>query len=160
MRITPLIGSLLALATASLAACVSGSGEQPPMPKLAEDRSQPALALFEHVLTGHFAALGANAPTTCAALSPEPLTDRQEQALITRFVRLAPAARCVAQQGQVADSITGATATLIQVYGFACASEVQCAGWVARSGAPATRYAMRFDDGSWRFVSDLRIIAE
>ena len=55
------------------------------MPKLAEDAEQPALALFEHVLTGHFAAFGANPPTTCVLLRPDPLSAEQEEALITRF---------------------------------------------------------------------------
>ncbi len=38
----------------------------PPLPALAQDQSQPVLALFEHVLTGYFAAAGAEAPTTRA----------------------------------------------------------------------------------------------
>ena len=156
-----MLRSLLPLVpTLVLAACVSSTGEAPPLPKLAEDPEQPVLALFEHVLTGHFAAFGANAPTTCAALSPRPLTPEQEEALIVRFARLAPAARCVARGSEVADAITDAPAALVQVYDFACRGETQCTGWVARPGAPATRYAMRFADGAWRFDADPRIIAE
>jgi hypothetical protein len=153
-RIVPLAAPM------ALAACISGSGEAPPLSPLAEDRAQPVLALFEHVLTGHFAAFGANAPTTCAALSPAPLSAEQEEALIVRFVRLAPAGRCVARGSEAVDAITEAPAVLVQVYDFACRGETQCTGWVARPGAPATRYAMRFEGGAWRFDADPRIIAE
>jgi hypothetical protein len=147
-------------ATMALAACISGSGEAPPLTPLAEDRAQPVLALFEHVLTGHFAAFGANTPTTCAALSPRPLSAEQEEALIVRFVRLAPAGRCVASGSEAVDSMTDAPAALVQVYDFACRADTQCTGWVSRPGAPATRYAMRFEAGAWRFDADPRIIAE
>ena len=57
----------------SLGACASGSGAPPPPAPLAEDREQPVLALFEHVLTGFFAGAGPDAPTTCARFSPTPL---------------------------------------------------------------------------------------
>ena len=139
------LASIAALG-AALSACISGGAR--PLPKLAEDPEQPELALLEHVLTGHFAAAGANGPTTCAALAPVPLTAAQEGALLDRFVRLAPAARC------------GEGDAVVRVYDFACASETLCSGWAARPGVPATRYAMRFADGAWRFDGDLRIIAE
>ena len=150
----------LVIATSSLAACVSGGGEPPPLPTLAEDPEQPALALFEHVLTGHFAAFGANPPTTCAVLRPGPLSAEQEEALITRFVRLAPASRCVAAGEGWRDGITQEPAQVIQLYDFACREPEQCTGWVAAPGSPAKRYAMRFSDGRWQFTSDPRIIAE
>src|SRR5688500_14408415 len=91
----------------TLSACISGGGAPPPLPALAEDQEQPALALLEHVLTGHFAAFGANPPTTCAVLRPGPLSAEQEEALIGRFVRLAPAARCMASGSAPVDGITG-----------------------------------------------------
>lgn len=150
----------MALATSALAACVSGGGAPPPLPKLAEDAEQPALALFEHVLTGHFAAFGANPPTTCVLLRPDPLSAEQEEALITRFVRLAPASRCVAAGDTWRDAITDEPAQVIQLYEFACRTPEQCTGWVAAPGSPAKRYAMRFSDGRWQFTSDSRIIAE
>ncbi|KRA83157.1 hypothetical protein [Altererythrobacter sp. Root672] len=131
-------------AVAPLAACVSAAG---PLPKLSGDIEQPELALFEHVLTGHFAG-ASGGPRTCAALLPKPLTAKQEKALVERFVRLAPASQCGEGEG------------VVQVYEFACASEGVCSGWVARPGAPATRYTMRFDGGSWRFDGDLRVIAK
>ena len=151
----------IALGVALMAgACASGGGE-PPMPApLAGDREQPVLALFEHVLTGYFAGAGASVPTTCARLSPTPLTAEQEIALIARLVRLAPAERCVAQDQGLVDAITGAAAQVVQIYEFACQGEGLCSGWVAVPGAPATRYAMRFEGGAWRFDSDRRIIAE
>ena len=144
----------------TLGACASGGGEPPPPAPLAGDREQPVLALFEHVLTGYFAGAGAGGPTTCARLSPGPLSAAQEQALIVRFVRLAPADRCqTGAQGPV-DAITGDPAQVVQVYQFACQSAELCSAWVAVPGAPATRYAMRFEGGVWRFDSDRRVIAE
>jgi hypothetical protein len=147
-------------AVLSLGACASGGGQPPPPPPLAGDREQPVLALFEHVLTGYFAGAGAGGPTTCARFSPEALTAEQETALITRFVRLAPAERCVSAAQGLADAITGDPAQVVQVYQFACQGPELCSGWVAVPGAPATRYAMRFEGGAWRFDSDRRIVAE
>lgn len=144
----------------ALGACASGGGEPPPLAPLAGDREQPVLALFEHVLTGYFAGAGASGATTCATLSPTPLTAEQETALIARFVRLAPAERCASGGQGTVDAITGEAAQLVQVYEFACQNPELCSGWVAAPGAPATRYAMRFEGGAWRFDSDRRIIAE
>lgn len=147
-------------AALALGACASGGGSPPPIPPLSEDPDQPALALFEHVLTGYFAGAGVSGPTVCPVLSPQALTAEQEQALIVRFVRLAPAERCNSgAQGSV-DGITGGPATLVQVYDFACRSPDLCSGWVQAPGAPATRYAMRFERGAWRFDSDRRLLAE
>jgi hypothetical protein len=144
----------------TLSACVSGGGAPPDLPPLAEDQEQPALALFEHVLTGHFAAFGANPPTTCALLRPGPLSAAQEEALIIRFVRLAPASRCVATAGGWRDKITEGPALVVEVYDFACASPTQCAGWATAPGSPAKHYAMRFERGAWRFTADPRLLAE
>ena len=157
MRRDAVIGLAIALG-----ACVSGGGGPPAPAPLAEDQAQPVLALFEHVLTGYFAGAGAGAggPTTCARLSPTPLTAEQETALIARFVRLAPAERCIAAGQGTVDAITGAPAHLVEVYQFACQGAGPCSGWVAVPGAPATRYTMRFEGGAWRFDSDRRIIAE
>lgn len=150
----------MALATSALAACVSGGGAPPPLPKLAEDPEQPALALFEHALTGYFAAFGANPPTTCALLRPGPLSAEQEEALISRFVRLAPASRCVAAGDAWRDAITDEPAQVLQLYDFACRTPQQCTGWIAAPGSPAKRYAMRFEGGVWQFTGDPRVIAE
>ena len=154
MRRTTITGLAL-----GLSACVSGGGEPPPLPPLAEDQSQPVLALFEHVLTGHFAAFGANPPTTCASLRPGPLSAEQEEALIIRFVRLAPASRCTAAGEIWRDAITDEPAQVVEVYGFACTTATRCTGWAGAPGRPATRYAMRFEDGAWHFAADLRMIA-
>jgi hypothetical protein len=112
------------------------------------------------VLTGYFAAAGASGPTACAVLRPTALTAAQDKELIERFVRLAPAARCATGAQGPVDAITGGPAQVVQVYDFACASADVCAGWVQLPGAPATRYAMRFEGGAWRFDGDRRIIAE
>jgi hypothetical protein len=143
----------------ALAACVSGAGEPPPLPPLAEDREQPVLALYELVLTAHFAAFGANPPTTCAALRPGPLGAGQEQALIVRFVRLAPSGRCRAQGAGQVDAITGGPAGVVEVYDFACRDAAHCTGWVTAPGRPATRYAMRYEGGLWHLSADPRLIA-
>lgn len=144
----------------ALGACASGGRPLPPLAPLAADREQPVLALFEHVLTSYFAGAGASGPTTCARFSPTPLTAAQETALIVRFVRLAPSERCISASQGVADAITGDPAQAVEVYAFACQSAALCSAWVAMPGAPATRYAMRFEGGAWRFDSDRRIIAE
>ena len=144
----------------ALGACASGGGEPPPPVPLAGDREQPVLALFEHVLTWHFAGAGASGPTTCARFSPETLSAQQERALIVRFVRLAPAERCVSAAQGTVDAITGEPAQVVQVYQFTCENPELCSGWVALPGAPASRYAMRFEGSAWRFDSDRRIIAE
>lgn len=144
----------------ALGACVSGGGAPPPLAPLAEDQEQPALALFEHVLTGHFAAFGANPPTTCAMLRSAPLSAAQEEALIVRFVRLAPASRCVEAWGGWQDAITDEPAQVVEVYDFACPAPDRCTGWVAAPGSPAKRYALRFEGGAWRFTADPRLIAE
>lgn len=153
MRIEIIIGLSLALG-----ACISGGGAQPPAP-LAQDRAQPVLALFEHVLTGYFAEFGTNAPTTCAALRPSPLSAEQEEALMVRFVRLAPASRCVAGASGTVDAITGEPASVVEVYAFTCTSPELCSGWATSSSSEATRYVMRFEGGAWRFTADLRRIA-
>jgi len=147
-------------AALGVAACVYDGGGPPPMSPLAHDRSQPALALFEHVLTDYFARVGANTPTVCASLVPRPLTAEQEQALIARFDRLAPADRCQAAAGGWRDAITGEAAEVVQLYDFACGSETSCTGWVRAPGKPATRYTLRFADGAWHFDGDPRILAE
>src|SRR5690606_9417293 len=149
----------LVIATSSLAACVSGGGIPPAPAPLAQNADEPALALLEYVLTGHFAAFGANPPTTCAVLRPGPLSAQQEEALITRFVRLAPASRCVAEGESWRDAITGAPAQVVQLYDFSCRTSEQCSGWVAAAGTPV-RYAMRFEDDAWRMIRDPRALAD
>lgn len=144
----------------ALGACAAGGGAPPPLAPLVQDQEQPVLALFEHVLTGYFAGAGASGRTTCARLSPTPLNAEQERALVARFVRLAPAERCVSAGERVVDAITGEAAQVVQVYEFACQAPGLCSGWVQVPGAPATRYAMRFEGGTWRFDSDRRILAE
>ena len=126
----------------ALGACVSGGGETKPLAPLAEDADQPLLALFEHVLTNHFATFGPDTPTTCAVLRTGPLDAEQEDALIARFVRLA-----------------GQPAQVVEVYDFACRAPLQCTGWVVAPQRPATRDAMRYEDGAWGFGADWRLVA-
>lgn len=159
MRLTRIA---VAVATGALAACVAESGQKPrlpPLAPLAQDQGEPVLALFEHVLTGYFAGAGPDAPTTCAALRPGSLGAQQEQALIARFVRLAPAARCRASLDGTVDAITGGPAVVVEVRDFAC-GQAACAGTVAVPDRPEVRYALRFEGGAWRFDGDAGIVAE
>lgn len=155
---------LFAIASvALLAACAPATtpADPPTVPvPLAHDRAQPVLALFEHVLGDWFAAGSTSLPTTCATLRPVPLSAEQEEALILRFVRLAPASRCRVQATATTDSITNQPAAVVQVYDFTCADADHCTGWAMQPGKPAVRYALRYETGGWRFTSDRRIIAE
>jgi hypothetical protein len=127
-------------------------GTEPP--PLVRNAQQPALALLEHVLTGHFAEVGAASPTTCATLAPKPLTAEEEEALIVRLVRLAPGDRCVERDGATIDAITGDPARRLQVYEFACSASTLCHAWVARPNRAPLRYTMRFQAGAWHFDND------
>jgi hypothetical protein len=152
----------LVLLTLLLSACVYGGGGPPPLKPLAEDQSQPGPALIEHVLVGFFASLpaGSDVPTVCASLAPRALEDGQEKALIARFPRLAPRDRCKPSGAGYVDAITGERAELVQVYEFACESPTSCSGWASAPGQPSARYGMRWQDGSWHFARDARLIAE
>jgi hypothetical protein len=130
----------------SLAACAYGSGGPPPLPPLAEDQAQPGLALAEHVLAAYFAE-NPSPPMVCVSMAPRRFDDAQEKSLIVRFPRLAPFDRC-----------SGAPAQVLQIYEFACDTPVTCSGWANVPGRPSTRYVLRWQDGSWRFAADLRLI--
>ena len=153
--------SLLA-ACGVLAGCVYDAAPGTTLPDLSRDATQPELALLDHVLRGYFvgAGSGVDRPTTCASLAPEPLGAAREQELIVRFVRLAPLSRCEARNEDAIDSITGETATVVRVYEFACTEPTRCTAWATVPGRPATRHAMHYEQGAWRFTSDRRIIAE
>jgi hypothetical protein len=142
-------------ATLQMAGCAyDGAPAAINLAPLAQDPRQPALALLEHVLTGHFVESGAAAPTTCATLAPTALTDEQEEALIVRLVRLAPGARCVERDGATVDAITGDRAERVQVYQFACTTSRLCHAWVGRPGRAPVRHNLRFEAGSWSFDND------
>jgi len=131
------------------------------LPALARDRAAPGAALLEQALTGFFAGPGAEAdpPTVCIELSPGGLPAEQEKALMARFPRLAPRDRC-AQAPGLMDRITGERAVLLQAYGFACVDPDHCTGWTNAPGSPATRWSMRWQDDTWTFASDRRLIAQ
>ena len=148
----------LAAASAFFAGACAYQGPADPLRPLAFDRDKPVLVLFERALAGYFSSAGSSPPTTCAQLSPTPLSAEQEEALILRFVRLAPAARCRAEGSGVVDSVTGAPAALVQVYEFRCASETLCTAWVTYSGSPSARHTIRYRQGVWKHDADPRII--
>jgi len=145
-----------------LGACVSEPSAAPPLPPLARDQGEPALALIEHVLSEHFAGQEVNAdpPTTCVELNPTSLTAAQEQALIARFPRLAPRDRCVTDVPPPSDEFTGERAVVVRVYGLECSDAAHCTAWVARPGSAAMRYTMTFEGSAWSFAGDKRIVAE
>jgi hypothetical protein len=155
-RFLSLLGALL------VSGCVYGSGGPPPLKPLAEDQAQPAAALIEHVLAGYFPTLpaGSDVPTVCVSLAPRALEDGQKKALIARFPRLAPRERCKPSGAGHVDAITGERAELVQVYEFACASATSCSGWATVPGQPSARYGLRWQDGTWRFARDPRLLAE
>jgi hypothetical protein len=153
---------LLAVAPLLLGACVNEPAAGSPLPPLARDREEPALALVEHVLTEHFAgqAAASDPPTTCVELKPTGLTAAQEEALIARFPRLAPRGRCETERPPPSDEFTGERAVLVQVYDFQCSDADHCTAWVSRPGSPAMRYTLTFESGAWSFAGDRRILAE
>lgn len=143
------------------AGCVNEPAAAPALPPLAANRDAPALALAEHVLAAHFAAEErADPPTTCLALSPEPLDAAQEAALIVRFPRLAPRARCATAPPPPSDGVTGERAVVVQIYRFACADATHCTAWASRPGQPATRYTMAYENGAWQIEGDRRLLAQ
>jgi hypothetical protein len=156
VRFSPFAGALL------VSGCVYGSGGPPPLKPLAEDQAQPVAALIEHVLAGFFPSLpaGSDVPTVCVSLAPHPLEDGQEKSLIARFPRLAPFDRCKASGSGHVDAITAERAELVQVYAFGCTDAARCSGWASVPGQPSARYGMRWQDGSWRFARDPRLLAE
>lgn len=147
----------------AIAACAPASTPADPptaAPPLAQDQTQPLLALAEHVLAMQFSGASAELPTTCLAVRPAPLSAGQEEALILRFSRLAPVQRCRAQGAGHVDAITGKAAVMVQVYDLSCSDDAHCTGWAMLPGAAARRYAMTYTEGEWRFAADARILAE
>ncbi|BBC72458.1 conserved hypothetical protein [Altererythrobacter sp. B11] len=158
---------------ALLGACTTApaDGDPPPPPPLAADMRAPVLALFEHAVEAYFAGAGDLPPTTCAVFRSEGdnhgdsgLSAAQEERLLKRFPRLAPADRCQWDGSKYADSITGDPATVIDVYRFRCEGDSACTGWVNTRGQgacePAAQYRMRFAEGRWRFTRDERVLAQ
>jgi hypothetical protein len=144
----------------SLASCIYSSAGPPPLAPLAEDQAQPGPALAEHVLTAYFAEnpVTATAPTVCVSIAPRAFEDGQEKSLIARFPRLAPLDRCKPSGAGFVNGITGTPAQVVQIYDFACEGPASCNGWANIPGHPGTRYTQRWQDGSWRFAADLRLI--
>ncbi len=155
-----------------LAACVYDSPMDETGPAdlapLAVDRDQPRLALAEHLLADYFAADIVAPPTVCLGISEgnsvEALPDVDETALIARFDRLAPFARCDWQQAGWQDRTSGKPALVFTIHSFVCSSDTDCQGWAGyTAGATSSLsalYRMRFEDGRWDIERDLRLIME
>lgn len=157
-----MIRHALLLAPLLMSACVYGEDGAPPLAPLAKDRTQPAGALIEHVLTRYFERVPAspNVPTVCVSFQQRPLDRALEQALIARFPRLAPLSRCAGTGNGVADAITGGAAQVIEVYAFTCDNADNCSGWATVPREPSVRYGLRWQNGAWQFARDMRLIAE
>lgn len=154
MRLPALVGAVL------LAVGCTAVPHSPTLPPLAQDQAAPGPALLEHALGQFFADTGATAdpPTVCVDLAPGGLVPDAEKALMARFPRLAPRARCE-QPPRWTDRLTGERAVLLQAYALACAGAT-CTGWTNAPGTPATRWTMQWQGGRWTFVGDRRLIAE
>ena len=160
------------LAPLILAACVApedgGESAPDPVPPIAMDQSQPRLALVEHVLEDYFARDIANRPTVCASVIEDgaqvALGAEEETALILRFDRLAPFARCVKQGGEWRDSASDEAALVFGVHSFECQQETRCTGWAGyqagTSNSLSYRYTMDWLDGEWTFARDPMILAD
>ncbi|AKH41320.1 hypothetical protein FHS61_003217 [Altererythrobacter atlanticus] len=168
MRGIALLAAML-LAGCTTAAPDGADGDVPPPAPFANDPQQPLLALFEHVIGDYFALAGDDAPTTCAILrdggeAGSGLTADQEEALLLRFPRLAPAGRCQWDGQQYADSITGDRATVIDIYQFACDDPRNCSGSVNIRGPgacrPAVQYSMLYAGDAWQFARSERLPGE
>lgn len=166
MRLLP-----IAMAPLLLGACVApeaGESTPDPVPAIAHDKSQPRLALIEHVLADYFARDIATRPTVCASVIEEGqqigLAAAEETALILRFEQLAPFSRCEKQDGQWRDSASGEAALVFGVHSFDCQQDTRCTGWAGyqagAAGSLSYAYAMDWLDGKWTFARDARIIAE
>lgn len=163
--------TILLLAPLVLAACVapeSGEGAADPIPHIAQDKTQPRLALIEHVLSEYFARDIATRPTVCASVIEDDrqigLAAAEETALILRFEQLAPFARCEKQDGQWRDVASREAALVFGVHSFDCQQETRCTGWAGyqagSAGSLSYAYAMDWLDGKWTFARDARIMAE
>ena len=140
----------------------------PALPPLATDRAEPRLALAEHLLAEYFASDIVASPTICLAVSDgrseAALPPDQETALVARFPRLAPFARCTWAQGGWRDTESDEPALVFTIHNFACASETACSGWASYTAgattSPSTLYRMAYEGGRWTFERDRRLIAQ
>lgn len=164
-------GLMLMMGTA-LTGCVYSAPMDPSdadaLPPLAADRAEPRLALAEHLLAEYFASDIADRPTVCLAVSDgrseTALPPVQETALIARFPRLAPFARCSWSPQGWRDAESDVAALVFTIHSFTCADEARCSGWASYTAgaisAPSALYRMAFAAGRWSFERDLRLIAE
>lgn len=162
----------MAAGSALLAGCVYGEAmdevSRADLPPLAADRAEPRLALAEHLLAGYFTADIVAPPTVCLAISegrqPDGLPPGQETALIARFARLAPFARCGWQEGAWRDVASEEPALVFTIHSFECSSDVACQAWAGyTAGATSSSsalYRMAYADGRWTFERDRRLIME
>jgi hypothetical protein len=96
--------------------------------------------------------------------SEEALPPEEETALIARFERLAPFARCTWTASGWQDSESGEPALVFTIHSFTCSSETKCTGWASYTAgavaAPSALYRMTYGEGRWAFERDLRLLAQ
>ncbi|GAA0277391.1 hypothetical protein GCM10009127_17720 [Alteraurantiacibacter aestuarii] len=138
------------------------------LPSLAADRSQPQLALMDHILGNYFASDVPLRPTICASThdgrSEVALAPEAELALMTRYEALAPFARCASIDGVWQDSETGGPAMVFTIHSFSCPDADHCSGFggyvAGQTNSMSVQYTMAFADGGWTFTRDPRLIGE
>lgn len=160
---------LLAALIIPLAACVpTVERSGPPLPSLAADRSQPMLALADHVLAEYFAQDIASRPTVCIAhhdgSADKPLDASHELALMKRHENLAPMDRCEWGAQGWQDTASDQPALVFTLHSFACETAESCQGWAGYRAGQATsmsyNYRMGWNGERWQFERSAGIVAE
>jgi len=163
----------LALCAGMAGACVNGDevSDTPlpdPLPRLAEQQSNPRLALLDHALAPHLPEGAEKLPTVCTnvqgADTQSALSADEETALMERYPHLAPLSRCTKQGARWIDADSDEPAKLVTLHSFACVAKDNCTGWISAqtgaAGAMSYRYTMEWSGESWAFSRDPRLIAE
>ncbi|MCL6252076.1 hypothetical protein M3P36_13600 [Altererythrobacter sp. KTW20L] len=136
------------------------------LPALAADKSEPLLALADHLLANYFASDVATRPTVCIAVSDgreEVAKDPgDERELMMRYEALSPLSGCALIDGGWQDAVSGEPALVFSVHSFTCADAERCSGFASyMSGAqstPSNRYTMEWDGSAWTFERDERLL--
>lgn len=136
------------------------------LPSLAADKSEPLLALADHLLASYFASDVATRPTVCIAVSDgreDVAKDPQdERELMMRHEALSPLSGCALIDGTWQVAVSGEPALVFSVHSFTCADADHCTGFGSyMSGAqssPSSRYTMLWEESAWTFERDDRLV--
>lgn len=138
------------------------------LPSLAADKSQPLLALMDHMLHGYFASDVARRPTVCVAMhdgrSEVALPEEAELALMMRYEALAPFARCGWIDNAWQDTETSEPAMVFNIHSFTCADDANCSGFggyiAGQTSSLSSMYTMKYESGAWNFTRDQRLVGQ